>query len=74
MRKDVRQTRKNLKLGKSPKCLSIYEYKKITGFQIFDVSLLTDIGFTALILILGVNKKVNISGKKCVQISILTQG
>ena len=74
MRKDTRQTRKKIKLGKSPKCLSIYEYKKITGFQIFDVSLLTYIGFTALILISGVNKKVNISGKKCVQISILTQG
>ena len=74
MRKDVRQTRKNLKLGKSLKCLSIYEYKKITGFQIFDVSLLTYIDFTALIPISGVNKKVNISSKKYVQINILTQG
>lgn len=74
MRKDTRQTRKKIKLGKSPKCLSIYENKKITGFQIFDVSPLTYIGFTELIPISGVNKKVNISGKKCVQISILTQG
>lgn len=73
MRKDVRQTRKNLKLGKSPKCLSIYENKKITGFQIFDVSPLTYIGFTELIPISGVNKKVNINGKKCVQISIVTK-